>query len=151
MPTTRPYSIGLDCLHIATNFLPHFSCRGLPTKPYALNTDKQTIYLVKYLINCTRFVYCIPYWEESIYSPQEASMRGSLYPLSHIIRYPVIPAREQNTNVSQAFTLVHYQYTGVTTCFGVYLPMESWWSSSVALLEALHMRCQRTRIAPMEW
>ena len=97
---------------------------------------------------CTGIFYPVLAIMFNIFS---TSIRGSLsYLLSHIIRYPVIPAREQNKNVSQAFTQVHYQSTGVTTCFGVYLPMGSWWSSSVALLEAFHMRCRCTRIAPME-
>ena len=83
------------------------------------------------------------------------SITGSLYYIPFLTlsgTYPVIPAREQNENVSQAFTLlVNYQSTGKTTCFGVYLPMGSWWSSSVALMEALHMRRRCTRTAPLEW
>ena len=61
LPHDPTHLIGLDCLHIATSFLPHFSGRGLPIKPYVLNTDIMKIHLVKYLISCVRFVYCTPY------------------------------------------------------------------------------------------
>ena len=34
------------------------------------HTDIKKIYLMKYFINCPNFVHRVPYWEESLYSPQ---------------------------------------------------------------------------------
>ena len=47
------------------------------------HTDIKKIYLVKYLINCARFVYCIQYWRESIYSPQAREGHFIISPFSH--------------------------------------------------------------------
>ena len=61
------------------------------------------------------------------------SIRGSFYYIPFLTSSP-------HVNKTKRFAGLHLSSTSETTCFGVYLPMGSWWSSFVALLEALHMR-----------
>ena len=120
-------ALGLNFLHIAT--ASYRISAGTAYQPNRTSSDRYKEDIFGEVFDQLRS-FCILYLVlleiTIIFS---IIMRGSLYYIPFlalmIIRYPVIPAREQNKNVSQAFTLVHYQSTGKTTCFGVFLPMGS--------------------------
>ena len=68
------------------------------------------------------------------------SIRGSFYCIPFLTLSGTNTPLSPHVNKIKRFAGLHLSSTSETTCFGVYLPMGSWWSSFVALLEALHMR-----------
>ena len=95
IPPCRPHDAPEPELSAYCDELPTAFQRARPTNQTVRpHTDIKKIYLVKYLINCARFVYCIPYWGESIYPPQASeghfipflTLSGTNTPFSHYLR-----------------------------------------------------------------